>query len=53
MRLSPEAKIRDATWAVAYGLALWGLTGDTDAPRKPAFAKLGASLGKLFGQFMP
>jgi len=53
MHMSPDAKVRDATWAVAYGLALWGLTGDTEAPKKPALEKLGASLGKLLGQFMP
>jgi cell division protein FtsA len=52
-RMSADAKIRDATWAVAYGLALWGLTGDTEVAKKPAFEKLSASLGKLLGQFMP
>jgi cell division protein FtsA len=52
-RMSPDAKVRDATWAVAYGLALWGLTGDTEVAHKPAFQKLGVSLGKFFGQFMP
>ena len=48
-RLSPETKIRDATWAVAYGLALWGLTGDTAAPKR----NLGASFTKFFRQFLP
>jgi cell division protein FtsA len=48
-RLSADTKIRDATWAVAYGLALWGLTGDTNAPKK----SLGASLSKFFQQFLP
>jgi cell division protein FtsA len=48
-RLSADTKIRDATWAVAYGLALWGLTGDTNAPKR----SLGASLGKFFQQFLP
>ncbi|KKW39880.1 cell division protein FtsA [Candidatus Kaiserbacteria bacterium RIFCSPHIGHO2_02_FULL_54_22] len=48
-RLSTDSKIRDATWAVAYGLALWGLTGDTAAPPK----SLGALLGKFFRQFLP
>jgi adenine-specific DNA-methyltransferase len=32
VRITEETKIKDATWAVAYGLALWGLTGDTDTP---------------------
>jgi cell division protein FtsA len=49
LRLSTDTKIRDATWAVAYGLALWGLTGDTAAPRK----SLGTSIGKFFKQFLP
>lgn len=31
-RIASDTKIRDATWAVSYGLALWGLTGDTNAP---------------------
>ena len=48
-RIGPDAKIRDATWAVAYGLALWGLTGDTNAPKR----SLGSSFGKFFGQFLP
>src|SRR3989338_3012929 len=37
-RLAPDPKIRDATWAVAYGLAIWGLTGDTAAPKSPGLA---------------
>ena len=48
-RLSADTKIRDATWAVAYGLALWGLTGDTNAPKR----SFGAFLGKFFQQFLP
>ncbi len=48
-RIGPDAKIRDATWAVAYGLALWGLTGDTAAPKR----SLGTSFTKFFGQFLP
>jgi len=48
-RLSADTKIRDATWAVAYGLAIWGLTGDTNVPEKG----FGASLSKFFRQFLP
>lgn len=48
-RIGPEQKMRDATWAVAYGLALWGLTGDTAAPKKG----MGFSFKKFFGQFLP
>ncbi len=48
-RLSSDTKIRDATWAVAYGLALWGLTGDTSAPKK----NFRAAIGKFLQQFLP
>lgn len=48
-RISSETKIRDATWAVAYGLAFWGLTGDTAAAKK----SFGTTLGKFFQQFLP
>lgn len=48
-RVSSDTKIRDATWAVAYGLALWGLTGSTDAPKK----RLGLAFGKFLSQFLP
>lgn len=48
-RLSSDTKIRDATWAVSYGLALWGLTGDTNAPKK----NFGAVIEKFLQQFLP
>ena len=49
LRLSVDTKMRDATWAVAYGLAVWGLTGDTLAPRK----NLRASVTSFLKQFLP
>ena len=49
LRISADTKIRDATWAVAYGLALWGLTGDTNTPKR----SLRTSFGKFFQQFLP
>lgn len=48
-RLSADTKVRDATWAVAYGLALWGLTGDTSVPKRP----IGTTISKFFRQFLP
>ncbi|MBU6321503.1 MAG: cell division protein FtsA [Patescibacteria group bacterium] len=51
-RIGPEQKIRDATWAVAYGLAIWGLTGDTSAGGRAKGALLPA-MKKFFGQFLP
>lgn len=49
LRISADTKIRDATWAVAYGLALWGLTGDTETTKRD----IGASVRKFFQQFLP
>lgn len=48
-RIPSDTKIHDATWAVSYGLALWGLTGDTGAPKK----SFGAFFGKFLQQFLP
>jgi cell division protein FtsA len=53
MRIATDSKIRDATWSVAYGLALWGLTGDTETPRRHTFFKLTGAFGKFIRQFMP
>lgn len=53
VKLTSETKVRDATWAVAYGLALWGMTGDTEAPRKDTFGQLGRAMSSFFRQFMP
>jgi cell division protein FtsA len=53
MRVSSETKIRDATWAVAYGLALWGLTGDTETPKKNMMSDLGRAFERFVKQFMP
>lgn len=53
IRLTSDTKIKDATWAVAYGLALWGLTGDTEPEKKSPFTGLGKSFKDFIGQFMP
>ncbi len=48
------SKSRDGIWAVAYGIALWGLTGDTETPRRTGFAsRAQTSLRKLLHQFLP
>lgn len=49
LHLSSETKIRDATWAVAYGLAIWGLTGDTNVSKPGPLV----SISKFFKQFLP
>lgn len=53
IRLTSDTKIKDATWAVAYGLALWGLTGDTEPAKKNAFGDIGKSIREFIAQFMP
>ncbi|MDB5189427.1 MAG: cell division protein FtsA, cell division protein FtsA [Parcubacteria group bacterium] len=53
MKVSADSKIRDATWAVAYGLALWGLTGDTDTPKRQRFGGFVESIQKFIKQFLP
>lgn len=53
LQVPPDSKVRDAIWAVAYGVALWGLTGDTSAPRRPVFSGAGKSLSRFFQQFLP
>lgn len=48
-------KMKDSSWAVAYGLTIWGLTGESAerAAMKNAASRLGASVGKFFKQFLP
>jgi cell division protein FtsA len=56
LNVSPETKIRDATWAVAYGLAMWGLTGDTETPQKHSpinFKEVRGGFERFIRQFMP
>lgn len=53
IRLTSDTKIKDATWAVAYGLALWGLTGDTEPPRKDFFGAIMRAIREFIAQFMP
>lgn len=53
LRLTADTKVKDATWAVAYGLALWGLTGDTEVPKKDLFGGVIAAIKEFFKQFMP
>ncbi len=56
LKISSDAKVRDATWAVAYGLALWGLTGETETAKKESsinFAEIKDSFKGFMKQFMP
>lgn len=56
VKLTSDTKVKDATWAVAYGLALWGLTGDTEASKKQTTGgvqELLTSAKQFITQFLP
>ncbi|MDE2078786.1 MAG: cell division protein FtsA [Patescibacteria group bacterium] len=56
LNLPPDAKMKDSSWAVAYGLTIWGLTGDTYArpgTANEALGDIGKSIGTFFRQFLP
>ncbi len=64
MKVPSDSKVRDSIWAVAYGVALWGLTGDMEGPRNrhrfgqgfgglKGFEGIGESFGSFFKQFLP
>jgi len=53
MRLPENAKIRDATWAVAYGLAIWGLIEEAGGPSRKPLSGMRRSFGRFLRQFLP
>lgn len=53
LRVPPDTKMRDATWAVAYGLALWGLTGDTATSKDTPLAAFMKFARHSLRQFLP
>jgi cell division protein FtsA len=48
-------KIKDSSWAVAYGLTIWGLTGESAGKSavRSAYTRLGATITNFFKQFLP
>ena len=54
-RFSEQSKVKDASWAVVYGLCIWGLTADED--ESPVGIKLahttGSNIIQWFKQFLP
>lgn len=56
LAIAPDAKMRDSSWTVAYGLTIWGLTG-ADGIRGPqlraAASHMGRSILSFFKQFLP
>lgn len=60
MKVPTDSKVRDSVWAVAYGLALWGLTGDTESSHHhhrgagfKGLSGLGEGFQSFLKQFMP
>lgn len=56
LNIAPDAKIKDSSWAVAYGLTIWGLTGADGLGRPPfgaAVGHMGKSVLSFFKQFLP
>ncbi len=45
------SKFRDASWAVAYGLTIWGLSDEPDSVGIPIAIKAGWKMVALFKQF--
>ncbi|PIR85275.1 cell division protein FtsA [Candidatus Kaiserbacteria bacterium CG10_big_fil_rev_8_21_14_0_10_45_20] len=48
-------KIKDSSWAVAYGLTIWGLTGESAerSAMKGAISRLLGTIVDFFKQFLP
>lgn len=56
LAIAPDAKMRDASWMVAYGLTIWGLTGADGIGRAQvtaAASHVGRSILIFFRQFLP
>ncbi len=55
LNIPSDAKIKDSSWAVAYGLTVWGLTGDNFARPAAGIAlkDIAREVGGFFRQFLP
>ncbi len=48
-----NGKVRDASWAVSYGLCIWGMTGSEEESGINIAKKTGSTLLNWFKQFLP
>ena len=48
-----NGKVRDASWAVGYGLCIWGMTGSEEESGINLARHAGSSLLNWFKQFLP
>jgi cell division protein FtsA len=53
MLVPDNAKVRDSTWAVAYGLCIWGLTNDTKSSGLVSVKERASGLLTWFKQYLP
>ncbi|MEK7530467.1 MAG: cell division protein FtsA [Patescibacteria group bacterium] len=53
LSLPGDQKIRDSSWAVAYGLAVWGSSGGEREGRSPRIGNVIGRIVTLFRQFLP
>ncbi len=50
---SQNGKVRDASWAVAYGLCIWGVSGGEEESGVKTATRAGNALINWFRQFLP
>ncbi|HEX9608661.1 MAG TPA: cell division protein FtsA [Candidatus Paceibacterota bacterium] len=53
MNGSNKNVVRDSSWAVAYGLCLWGLTASEDSPGFQLARRTGGNIFRWIKQFLP
>jgi len=53
LQVPENTQIKDSSWAVAYGLTIWGLTNEQETPTGTMVRGVGNSFTKFFKQFLP
>jgi len=53
VNLGPNSKVQDASWAVSYGLCIWGFSADDGGSGITLARQTGKSVLSFFKQFLP
>ena len=53
LQVPENTQIKDSSWAVAYGLTIWGLTSEQETQAGTMVRNAGNSFTKFFKQFLP
>ena len=53
LQVPESTQIKDSSWAVAYGLTIWGLSSEQDTPTGTVVRNVGNSFTNFFKQFLP